>query len=160
MFTNRRGLRSTAKYIGELESDGRLADTRVAFRDVDLDRKRSSSDEVATLRYYAPMRLGYRQLAVERWIATPLYRLRLRPGVDLRTLRLPIDVTLERSPEVVADDEGPDALLLSEAIKEDFRIVSAIDQNGLDLTNRMDLVLDTLGSEQGYWLDTGILSVG
>ena len=160
MFTNRLGLRSTAKYIGELESDGRLEDTRVAFRDVDLDRKRSSSDEVATLRYYAPMRLGYRQLAVERWIATPLYRLRLRPGVDLRTLRLPIDVTLERSPEVVADDEGPDALLLSEAIKEDFRIVSAIDQNGLDLTNRMDLVLDTLGSEQGYWLDTGILSVG
>lgn len=160
MFTNRLGLRSTAKYIGELESDGRLDEDRVCFRDIDLDRQRTSADESATIRYYAPMRLGYRQLAVERWIATPLYRLRLRPGVDLKSIRLPIEIMLERSPEAPPDEDVPDALLLSEAIKEDFRIVNANDQNGTDLTNRMELVLDTLASEQGYWLDTGILSIG
>jgi hypothetical protein len=49
--------------------------------------------------------------------------------------------------------------MLSEAIKEDFKIISATDQNGLDLSSRMELVLDTLASEQGYWLDTGILSL-
>ncbi|GGH27776.1 virulence factor SrfB [Alsobacter metallidurans] len=159
MFTNRLGLRSTAKYIGELESDGRLRNDRLCFRNIDLDQKRSASDEVATLKYYAPMRLGYRQLPIERWIATPLYRLRLRPGIDLNAVRLPIEITLERSAETSADDEGPDSLMLSEAIKEDFKIISAVDQNGLELSNRMELVLDTLASEQGYWLDTGILSL-
>lgn len=159
MFTNRLGLRSTAKYIGELESDGRLKNDKLFFRNIDLDHKRTASDEIATINYYAPMRLGYRQLPIERWIATPLYRLRLRPGMDLKSVRLPIEVTLERSPEDLADDEGPDALMLSEAIKEDFKIISATDQNGLDLSSRMELVLDTLASEQGYWLDTGILSL-
>ncbi len=63
----------------------------------------------AKLRYYAPMRLGYRQLPVERWIATPLYRLRMRAGQEATQLRLPLEITLERSGDGRPDDEGPDA---------------------------------------------------
>jgi hypothetical protein len=45
-------------------------------------------------------------------------------------------------------------------MKEDFRSADAYDANGTDVSRKMELVLNTLDDEQGYWLDTGILSVG
>src|SRR4051812_25795968 len=119
LFTNRLGLRSTAKYLGELEIDGRLLDQKLYFRDLDLDGK-GARDQRATIRYYAPMRLGYRQLPLERWIATPLYRLRLRPALHSTHLRLPIEITLERAGNGVIDEDLPDALIKSESMKEEF----------------------------------------
>jgi hypothetical protein len=159
MFTSRLALRSTAKYIGELESDGRLLNDKLCFRDVDLDQKRGARDERATLSYYAPLRLGYRQLPFERWISTPLYRLRLKPELDVKQPRLPLQIVIERSPDAPLDEDCPDALLLCESVKEEFTVSEAFDQDGMDFRNRIELVLDTLASEQGYWLDTGILSL-
>ncbi|MDO9428511.1 MAG: virulence factor SrfB [Methylobacterium sp.] len=163
LFTHRLGLRSTARYIGEMELSGQLRDAGLCFRDVDLDApaaaRASGPVMSASLRYYAPMRLGYRQLPVERWIATPLYRLRLRTGQEATQLRLPLDITLERSGDGRADDDSPDALIRSESMKEEFEITDAYDADGLDVKRKVELVLDTLVSEQGYWLDTGILSV-
>ncbi|MET7247998.1 virulence factor SrfB [Methylobacterium sp. EM32] len=163
LFTRRLGLRSTARYIGELELSGQLRDAGLAFRDVDLDAPASARREGpvmrASLRYYAPMRLGYRQLPVERWIATPLYRLRMAAGQEVTGLRLPLEITLERSGDGRPDDEGPDALMRSESMKEEFEITAAHDADGIDVRRRVELVLDTLASEQGYWLDTGILAL-
>jgi hypothetical protein len=159
LFTNRLGLRSTAKYLGELEIDGRLLDQKLYFRNIDLDR-RGAQDQRATIKYYAPMRLGYRQLPLERWIATPLYRLRMRAGLDAAQLRLPIEITLERAGDGVVEEDLPDALIKSESMKEEFQIGEAVDANGVDVRPKIELVLDTLASEQGYWLDTGILAVG
>jgi hypothetical protein len=160
MFTSRLGLRSTAKFIGEIEIDGRLLDDKVYFRHVDLDARQQTRDERHTFRYYAPIRLGYRQLPIERWIASPLYRLRLRAGLDVAQIKSPIDVTIERATDGVVSDDTSDALIQSESMKEDFRIADAYDANGVDVSRKMELVLNTLDDEQGYWLDTGILSVG
>jgi hypothetical protein len=163
LFTRRLGLRSTARYIGELELSGQLRDAGLAFRDVDLDAPPSARREgpamSATLRYYAPMRLGYRQLPVERWIATPLYRLRMTAGQEATPLSLPLAITLERAGDGRPDDDGPDALMRSESMKEEFRITDAYDADGIDVRRKVELVLDTLASEQGYWLDTGILAL-
>jgi len=163
LFTRRLALRSTARYIGELELSGQLRDAGLVFREVDLDAPASARRQgpamSAKLRYYAPMRLGYRQLPVERWIATPLYRLRMRAGQEATQLRLPLEITLERSGDGRPDDEGPDALLRSESMKEEFEITDAYDADGLDVRRKIELVLDTLASEQGYWLDTGILAL-
>ncbi|MFC6739346.1 virulence factor SrfB [Methylobacterium tardum] len=163
LFTRRLALRSTARYIGELELSGQLRDAGLVFREVDLDAPASARRQgpamSAKLRYYAPMRLGYRQLPVERWIATPLYRLRMRAGQEATQLRLPLEITLERSGDGRPDDEGPDALLRSESMKEEFEITDAYDADGLDVGRKIELVLDTLASEQGYWLDTGILAL-
>jgi hypothetical protein len=163
LFTRRLALRSTARYIGELELSGQLRDAGIVFREVDLDAPASARRQgpamSAKLRYYAPMRLGYRQLPVERWIATPLYRLRMRAGQEATQLRLPLEITLERSGDGRLDDEGPDALLRSESMKEEFEITDAYDADGLDVGRKIELVLDTLASEQGYWLDTGILAL-
>ncbi len=50
-----------------------------------------------------------------------------------------------------------------EAKKEEIQIRSAIPKNGGEVKRSFALVLDTLGAEQGhfldsYWLDSGILS--
>ncbi len=44
-------------------------------------------------------------------------------------------------------------------MKEEFEITDAYDADGLDVRRKIELVLDTLASEQGYWLDTGILAL-
>jgi hypothetical protein len=160
MFTSRLGLRSTAKFIGEIETDGRLLADKVYFSNVDLDAKRQGNEMRHTFKYYAPIRLGYRQLPIERWIASPLYRLRLRAGLDTAQIKAPISVTMERASEGVVDEDAPEALIQSESMKEDFRIADAYDANGVEVGRKMELVLNTLDDEQGYWLDTGILSVG
>jgi hypothetical protein len=160
IFTARLGLRSTAKYIGEMERDGRLLNSKLYFRDIDLDQRRGSAGQRATFAYYAPMWLGYRQLPLERWIASPLYRLRMRPGLDVARVSRPIEIVLERNGDDQRDAEIPDAVLRAESMKEEFRIESAFDAKGVDVRAKMELVLNTLNSDQGYWLDTGILSVG
>jgi len=44
-------------------------------------------------------------------------------------------------------------------MKEEFKISDAYDADGLDVARKIELVLDTLSSEHGYWLDTGILAL-
>jgi hypothetical protein len=48
----------------------------------------------------------------------------------------------------------------SEAQKEEIRVVEAFDANGASLSRIMQLNLDTMGAEDAYWLDTGILTIG
>ena len=160
MFTSRLGLRSTAKFIGEIERDGRLLLENVYFNNVDLDTERRSNEMRHTFKYYAPIRLGYRQLPLERWITSPLYSLRLRAGPETAQIKMPISVTMERASDGVVDEDAPEALIQSESMKEDFRIADAYDANGVEVSRRMELVLNTLDDEHGYWLDTGILAVG
>jgi hypothetical protein len=160
LMTGRLGLRSTAKYLGELDMMGRLLDGKVYFSELDLDNRDLRREQRASFKYYAPMRLGYRQLPVERWIATPLYRLRVRTGLESSQPRLPIEITIEREIDGTTTNELPEELIKSESMKEEFKIGDAFDANGIDVRNKIEFMLDTLPSEQGYWIDTGILSVG
>jgi len=160
LLTNRLGLRSTAKYLGELDMMGRLLNEKIYFSELDLDKKDRAREQRASFKYYAPMRLGYRQLPIERWIATPLYRLRMRSGPETAHLRLPVEITVERETNGFAIEEDSDSLIKSESMKEEFKIGDAFDAEGADVKNKIELVLDTLSSEHGYWLDTGILSIG
>jgi hypothetical protein len=157
-------MRSTAKYIGWLENTGKLANGRIFFRWSD-DPKIARID-TATIPYYAQMRLGYRQLPIERWTATPLYRLK----ADTERAKTPIQIELRRTPpsEIPnpSDDDSRnfDALdrefARNEALKEELSIQSAVDAGGnAGLERTISLTLETLPSEEGYWLDTGILTV-
>ena len=157
--TGRMGLRSTAKFIGALDGNNRIPEEKIIFRDLDLDAK-PTQDNTATIRYFAPMRLGYRQLPLERWTATPLYRLRVRSGLDTAQFRSPIEVTITRLMDQAVDEDAPDALIRTESMKELFEISEASDAIGRDVRPKMELILDTVDREQGYWLDTGILTIG
>ena len=111
--TSRMGLRSTAKFIGALDGNNHIPNEKVVFKDVDLDAK-ATDDQSATIKYRAPIRLGYRQLPLERWTATPLYRLRLKPGLDNRQIATPIEVRIERTQDNPPDDDDPNALIRAE----------------------------------------------
>lgn len=159
--TRRFNMRSTAKFWGELDLSGRIKNDRVFFRWPNGDGKAAAS-ETAVIEYWAQRKLGYRQLDLERWIATPLYRLKQKEGGSIERIAPPFDITLGRSQ---ADDDVDFAdrrFAENEALKEGLAIRDVQARNGGaagGLTRMFTLQLETLPTEDGYWLDTGILTV-
>ena len=139
------GMKSTARFIGVLEQTGRLKKDNVLFANLELEDRKTRLPE-ATFDFYAPVFLGFRQLGVERWPATPLYRVTFAHPQDARTKALPLKVTLER-----ATDENVDL---------DFKVIAVADADGNQQPGGVVLLkLQTLKDEYGYWLDTGIFSI-
>jgi len=157
LYTNRLAMRSTANYIGVMERDGKMLARNVLFSAVAGEpSKDSQKGEVS---WYAPMLLGARQLPIERWVATPMYRVKMLAGSSGRLIQRPVTITLERElPEELADYDSRD-FSSQEALMEELRITEAVAQDGAAVKRSFSLVFDTLGSEQAYWLDTGILGV-
>ena len=158
VMTKRLQHRSCAKEIGE---------TRRSTVSCEIDKVLFHFDsngppgipETASLSYWNPVRLGYRQIPFERWVATPLYYLRLTVP-DAGRIARPVRVGLEReTPEQMVDFEDSQ-FPVNEAVKETIRIVSASDPNGATLDRLFALELNTMGTLDGYWLDTGLLHVG
>jgi len=155
--TDRFNMRSTAKYIGPLQKDGKLNNSKVMFSWED-----NANVEGKSLEYFAPILIGYRQLPIERWTATSLYRLRLSASTARERIpKLPLTVTLGRTPpeESVSSDDA--SWVDQESRKEELTIsdVESIDGSG-GLARLFSLTLETLPADEGYWLDTGILTVG
>ena len=143
--TRELGMKSTARFVGVLQQTGRLKKEDVLFANLELEDRKTRLPE-ATFDFYAPVFLGFRQLAVERWPATPLYLIRFAQQQDARARSLPLKVTLERSTE--------------ENVDLDFTIAGVTDADGNQQPNGVvQLKLQTLKDEYGYWLDTGIFSV-
>lgn len=156
--TERFSMRSTAKYIGVMQNDGKLLNSRVLFSWDD-----PPNVEGRDWSYFAPVRIGYRQLPIERWAATPLYRLKLSAGsARERIPRLPLKVILGRMPpEEIVGFEDQTVLADSEVRKEEIKILEVESADGGGGLKRLfTLTLDTLLTDDGYWLDTGILTVG
>lgn len=152
-------MRSTARYIGEMRQDGMISEDKIYFSDVDLDQDRATPADKEVV-FYTSVRIGYRQLAREDWVAAPLYRLRLRPG-DHRNVARPVTVTINRKSLEVEEGASETALMNSEATSEEFVISAAEDRDGRNVGRLMELKFDTspAGSEGVYWLDSGILTI-
>ncbi len=143
-------MRSTARFIGPMEDSGQILADNVLFADVDLDAHPAAEEEVRTLRLYAPMPIGYRQMPLERWPAMPLYYLSFSNPQGIARLRLPLSVGLRRAAADADDDEHK---------KEDFAVDSVEDADGSALRRTdVTLRLQTMLQEAGYWLDTGTLT--
>lgn len=154
IYTDRLSMRSTARHLGIMETSGKILPENVLFASSGHSVKEAET-EVA---YRAPMRIGYRQLPHKRWTATPLYKLSLGPGRS--AVKLPISVTLQRSaPDEDVDFEEIDKFHEGEARKEEIKIIEAQDREGRSVARLMQLRLDTMAAEDGYWLDTGILTI-
>ncbi|WP_036255433.1 virulence factor SrfB [Methylocapsa acidiphila] len=159
LYTHRLAMRSTANYIGMMERDGKIRAENVFFSAPDLARGGALGPQSGEVVWYAPTLLGARQLPIERWVASPLYRVKLTAGAGGRAIQRPVTVTLERElPEELADYESRE-FSSKEAQKEELRIADATARDGALVTRSFTLTFDTLGNEQGYWLDTGILAL-
>lgn len=152
-------MRSTARYIGVMERSGQILDHNLLFQDVDLDHKPRGDELRADVDLYGPTRIGSRQLALERWQATPLYKLDIatRAAAEMR----PLKVRLERAEQEAL--EGEDATATAElevqAAREAFRVDEVSDRNGDQRKpEEVSLRLHTLGFADDYWIDTGVFS--
>ena len=150
-------MRSTAKFIGEMEINGQILDEKLVFRDVDLDSRARTRPAEATISFNAPLFLGSRQLPLERWIATALYWLDFaNPQLAQRYAR-PLAVTLERRDvDDDIDEDTPEARrVMAEAAKEEFDVREISDARGATLKwSDVVLRLQTM-PEDSYWLDSG-----
>ena len=157
IMTDNLRMRSTARYIGEMERNGKILDSRIIFPDVDLDASRRA-DQEATVKLYSPIHIGARQLPLERWTTTPLYHLKFA-NAAAENQAPPVSVTLERAMVDDDDDESTDAVdvLRREAAQEAFHVthVEAADTTPMKTTD-VQLCLHTLGFENDYWLDSGV----
>ncbi len=74
MYTQRLAMRSTANYVGEIGLDGKLRADKVLFSS--NGPSTLGEEQEAQVKWVAPMVLGYRQVRSERWVATPMYRIK------------------------------------------------------------------------------------
>src|SRR5262249_9642023 len=119
LYTHRLAMRSTANYIGVMERDRKLKTGNVLFARATEDS--AKAPEEAKVDWYAPMRIGFRQLPIERWVVTPLYRIKAIDGLSAQSIQRPVSITLEREvPEELADYESKNFSAI-EAMKEELR---------------------------------------
>jgi hypothetical protein len=154
-------MRSTARFIGEMDMNEQIPDARILFPEVDLDAKGGGGGQTAVVDMFAPIHIGSRQLPLERWTTTPLYRLDFA-NAAARRRPTPIRVTLERAEFDDADEERPTSedVLRREALREAFRIAEVEDGAGDGMKpSEIVLKLHTLGFQDEYWIDTGVFQI-
>jgi len=150
-------MRSTARYIGVMERSGQILDSNLLFKDVDLDHKPKGHELRADVDLYGPTRIGSRQLALERWQATPLYKLDIttRAAAEMRPLKVIIERAEQEEPD--ADDVTAAAELQLQVAREAFRVEEVNDRNGDQRKpEEVSLRLHTLSFADDYWIDTGV----
>ncbi len=143
---------STARFIGEMDTSGQIPEGRVLF----ADDAGGGADQEATITMYTPVHLGARQLPLERWTTTPLYRLDF--ATRAAQSRAPLRVTFERTTfDDDPDDRTAQGILRREAQREAFTVIEVEDREGTALKpSEVQLRLHTLGFDDEYWIDTGL----
>jgi hypothetical protein len=103
--------------------------------------------------FAAPTFLGFRQLPIERWPATPLYALEFANPESVPRMALPLRIKIRRA------DMDPDAPGQEEK-REDFRVEEIEDAEGTALRRSdVEIRLQTMKNEAGYWRDTGVVGL-
>lgn len=133
---------STVRYLGLLDNNNAIQADSVFYSDIRLDDSEYQlPDQAFDVR--GSMRLGFRQLAVDRWPASPLYTL----TIDDRAVReklsssgLVLKVTLRRS----------DRLL-----RESFEIANVEGASKNKLSLKLNTMADAGFGDTQYWLDSG-----
>jgi hypothetical protein len=141
---------STVRNIGLMDQNLIIKDEDVYYRGVRLDDPDYELPEIP-FEVRARLVLGFRQLASERWTASPLYVLDLQ----------------QRAVEALAKADRSEPAILKVRLKqsrrrnaERFEIASVSCDQGVSVTLRdLSLKLNTLNTvgigETSYWLDTG-----
>lgn len=155
VYTDRMTMSSTARFIGQLDNDGAIRSANVLFEDADSPE---ASGSTATIDFFAPTFIGFRQLPLERWITSVIYHLSYANDQVARRPK-PFKVTLERR-EFDPDPESAAEALRAEALKEALVVAEVEDAAGATAKpSDISLKLHTLGLERDYWLDSGLFKL-
>lgn len=144
-------MRSTARIIGKMDNNGQIRKTSELLTNLDLDGP-PAEDVSFTVSFQSTTQIGFRQLPCERWTATPLYMMEFTNPENAQNLDLPLKVTVRRK-DIEGDDDDP-------AAREDFRVEEISDARGDTQPQQVvRLRLQTINDQDGYWRDTGRLTV-
>ena len=153
LWTGRLQMRSTARFIGKMDNDGQIRDENVLLHNLDLDGP-PAQDVRFTMPFQTLTQLGFRQLPLARWTATPLYVMEFANPDDAQRMELPLMVTVARH------EIDPDAAD-TEALREAFTVDEVKDPSGDSMRpGNVRLRLQTIDDQDGYWRDTGRLVMG
>ena len=145
-------IKSTARYIGRLLGADTIRTDDIIFS----QEGRSVATESKPLIVSAPMFLGFRQLRLDRWPGTPLFFLDMaedHPG--RQAAPMPWSVTFRRN-----EPSSDDPVAKQELDLENLWVDRVVDQTGTEVSK--DLVrlrLQTMRNIDGYWLDTGTVTI-
>lgn len=159
LLTHRLSMRSTARFIGPMETTGQIKDENLLFSEINLDASPGQADDTeARLLLEAPTRIGFRQIPLERWTTTPLYRIEMPRSGTAQGAVLPFTLTINREePLPEEEDLSAEEILRQQAERETLVVTFAEDKNQKKRDkSEFPLKLCTLQDSSGYyWLDTG-----
>jgi hypothetical protein len=149
-------MKSTARIIGRMDNDGQIRKENELIPAAELDQAPSTNGAAAddfTMQFQSTVQLGFRQLPIARWTATPLYVMEFADPDTAPRLALPLKV------RVVRREEDPDSARY-EAAREKFEVEEIEDATGARLSNRdVTLRLQTIDDQDGYWRDPGRIAM-
>jgi len=137
-------MRSTMRFIGLMEQVPQIKRRNILLENIDLDDEKAR-EAVKEFDLDTPVVIGFRQLDLERWPATPIYRIDFRRPGEMRPDRLPLKVEFRALP---AEEDTRHTL---------FALGEVADRDGTSCGSELVLRLQTLKDTRGYWTDTGIL---
>ena len=150
--TGRLGMRSTARYIGKMDNNGQIRDENVLLSNLDLDGP-PAQDVSFVIPFQTVTQLGFRQLPIQRWTATPLYVMEFANPDDAHRMDLPLMVRVAR--REIDPDEAE-----AEAQRETFVVDEVLDASkAAQRVGDVRLRLQTIDDQDGYWRDTGRLVI-
>ena len=144
-------LYSTVKYIGLLDNLNMIKDENIYYRDIDLDDPDYDFPDIS-FEIRGTTRLGFKQLEIDRWPASPIYILTIENSdvaKRLSTEGVVLEVTL--------------GIKNQQKMVENFYIkdVKASDGRACNKTKDIKLNLNTMVNSglisTQYWLDSGII---
>lgn len=139
----------TARHIGEMELNGQIRKNKVWFH---VDPETNTSDpEVREVVFNGPISVGFRQLDAERWTTTRFYMLDYADSqqAGMGRLNLPLRVKLRLELKDNENDERDEG---------EFKIEEIVDAAGESVSsNLLEIRLQTLPRDDGFWVDTGTI---
>lgn len=133
---------STVRYLGLIDNNNAIKNADVYYSDIRLDDPEYQFPE-QSFEVRGSMRLGFRQLPVERWPASPLYKLVIEDRQvreKLSSQGLVLKVSLRRSDRFM---------------RESFEIATVEGASRNRLSLKLNTMADAGFGETHYWLDSG-----
>ncbi|MBS0560293.1 MAG: virulence factor SrfB [Proteobacteria bacterium] len=153
--SDRLGARSVARFLGKIETSGRLRAEDVYYADLDLEDPDWALPETG-FEFRGPMTLGVRQFPAEWWPATLLYAIDYQDEAARQRLQPQTPLTVQLKRERVPRVSGAQAGQPPEV--NDRLAVDRIEgARGSVPKQLLAMRLQTMRNRDGYWLDTGIL---
>jgi hypothetical protein len=152
----------TTRHLGILETKGRMPRELVWFADIDVAAQKKDEDDKRTVEFNAFVAIGFRQMACPRWTTTMLYSLEFKNAEKVKESAgcLPYTLELDYVLNELEDesDTGPSQRQYIKRTEGELKINSVTNHFGKPLGNDTIVArLQTLRSDSGYWLDTGVL---